>query len=82
MATLATSEWDILEMAERLLDEFHPPWVHEQIRLHISMSMGVAIYPTDGLTLDELIHRADKALYIAKENGGNQYRLERYPLTK
>jgi hypothetical protein len=26
--------------------------VHEQIRLHISMSMGVAVYPTDGLTID------------------------------
>ncbi|RIV18373.1 diguanylate cyclase [Alicyclobacillaceae bacterium I2511] len=77
VAALATDEWGVLEMAERLLDEFRHPWVHEQIHLQISVSMGLAIYPVDGGTLGEVMGKADKALYIAKENGGNQYMLVR-----
>jgi two-component system cell cycle response regulator len=38
----------------------------------ITVSMGVAGYPTDAVQVDELIHRADKRLYEAKHNGKNQ----------
>ena len=36
--------------------------------IHITMSMGIASLPSDeAITLDQLIDRADKALYFAKE---------------
>jgi diguanylate cyclase (GGDEF)-like protein len=40
--------------------------------LHITVSVGVAAYPRDGVTSADLISRADEALYSAKKNGKNQ----------
>jgi diguanylate cyclase (GGDEF)-like protein len=40
--------------------------------LHITISVGIAVYPRDGMTPAELIARADAALYFAKKNGKNQ----------
>ena len=40
--------------------------------LHITVSIGVAVYPRDGATAADLISRADTALYFAKKNGKNQ----------
>lgn len=40
--------------------------------LHITISVGVAIFPHDALTSTDLISRADSALYFAKKNGKNQ----------
>ena len=36
---------------------------------HVSASIGVSVCPTHGETVDELVERADKALYAAKEAG-------------
>lgn len=38
-------------------------------------SIGVAVYPEHGNTLEELLHAADRAVYQAKENGRNQVRM-------
>ncbi len=43
--------------------------------LHISTSIGIAIYPDDSEDIEGVIKRADMALYQAKEAGRNQYRL-------
>jgi diguanylate cyclase (GGDEF)-like protein len=40
--------------------------------LHVTISVGVAVYPADGITSADLIARADAALYFAKKNGKNQ----------
>ncbi len=41
-------------------------------RGHLTISMGIAAYPEDATSLEELIHRADEALYKAKHSGKNQ----------
>jgi two-component system cell cycle response regulator len=38
----------------------------------ITVSIGVAVLPEDGLTVDRMIGKADAALYIAKDQGRNQ----------
>lgn len=40
---------------------------------HVSVSIGVAIYDTDGANYGELYHSSDSALYQAKENGRNRF---------
>ncbi len=40
--------------------------------LHVTMSFGIAVYGTHAKQLDQLISKADKALYRAKENGRNR----------
>lgn len=41
--------------------------------IQVTVSIGIALYPADGLTVEELMSHADVALYKAKENGRNQY---------
>ena len=38
----------------------------------VTMSFGVANYPLDAVTTDDLIRCADRAMYIAKARGKNQ----------
>jgi diguanylate cyclase (GGDEF)-like protein len=44
-------------------------------KLDITVSMGVVSYPEHGQTIDELIEKVDKAMYVAKEKGRNMCQL-------
>ncbi len=39
---------------------------------HITISIGVAIYPDDALTINEIVEKADQALYVAKNSDRNK----------
>src|SRR5690606_5686133 len=43
-------------------------------RIPVTASIGISIYPTDGLDPESLIHKADSAMYLAKNAGRNRYR--------
>ncbi len=45
----------------------------ESQKTHVTCSMGVARYPIDARSYEELFMQADKALYIAREKGHNRY---------
>ncbi len=47
----------------------------EAIALNVTASIGVAIYPYDGNSLEAIIQNADSAMYAAKRNGRNQVKL-------
>ena len=49
--------------------------VHEGNNLQVAMSLGVATYPDHGQEAEELIIKADKALYVSKHNGRNRITL-------
>ena len=42
--------------------------------LHVTGSIGISVYPDDGLDAETLIKNADTAMYQAKENGRQSYR--------
>ncbi|MDQ0247765.1 diguanylate cyclase (GGDEF)-like protein/PAS domain S-box-containing protein [Bacillus fengqiuensis] len=61
------------DIAQRILDEISIPYdIHEQ-KAHVSPSIGISIYPTNGENQETLIENADKAMYFAKHNGKNNY---------
>ncbi len=41
--------------------------------LHVAVSIGISIYPDDGMDAETLIKQADTAMYHAKEEGRNRY---------
>jgi diguanylate cyclase (GGDEF)-like protein/PAS domain S-box-containing protein len=45
----------------------------EQHDLHVTASIGVSVYPDDGIDAESLIKNADTAMYQAKENGRQSY---------
>jgi diguanylate cyclase (GGDEF)-like protein/PAS domain S-box-containing protein len=57
--------------------------IKEETRIDLDLSIGVALYPEHGRTVDKLLHLADRALYIAKQ-GGDKVHIgeENYPLTE
>jgi diguanylate cyclase (GGDEF)-like protein len=57
-------------LAERLRDELSRTRVGELPQ--ITISLGVASYPTDGTDIEELIKKADAAMYAAKQAGRNK----------
>lgn len=59
----------------RLLEAVVPPFTHGDITISVSASIGVALFPRDGTTPDELMRRADTMLYQAKNAGRNRYQL-------
>ena len=42
-------------------------------KIHVTASIGVSEYPADGAEYEELMRKADKALYLAKEKGKNRH---------
>lgn len=63
-----------LAVAERIRRtvEAHPLPITDTQRIHLTLSIGVAVYPTDAESESELIQRADAALLLAKRAGRNQ----------
>jgi diguanylate cyclase (GGDEF)-like protein len=45
---------------------------HAGVSLPVTISIGVAEFPANGITRDDIVHSADKALYQAKEGGRNK----------
>jgi diguanylate cyclase (GGDEF)-like protein/PAS domain S-box-containing protein len=60
---------------EQLLLAASEPIFLGGIKLEVSVSIGVATYPQDGTDADQLIRIADQAMYVAKQEGKNRYRL-------
>ncbi len=60
--------------AQKILDVLAPPHRIEQFALQITVSIGISIYPQDGLNADDLIRNADSAMYRAKASGRNNWR--------
>jgi diguanylate cyclase (GGDEF)-like protein/PAS domain S-box-containing protein len=60
--------------AERLLAFVNHPYHIEQNWLNLTASIGIAIYPDDGLDLESLFKHADTAMYRVKQGGRHGYR--------
>lgn len=64
---------DAAFFAEKLAKQISNRYQIARHDLHVSASIGIAIYPDDGRTRHELMVNADAAMYHAKEKGRNGY---------
>ncbi len=61
-------------VADKLIEALAHPFQIDGKELHVTTSIGIAIYPQDGHQLEQLSRAADAAMYRAKEQGRNAYR--------
>jgi diguanylate cyclase (GGDEF)-like protein len=65
------SHADALSVAEKIKSKLNESFEISENHINISASLGVAIYPDDGVDERELYQRADTAMYRAKQQGKN-----------
>jgi len=68
-----TSAEDIAKAAQRIIEALRPAFLLAGHELYISSSIGIAIYPYDGIDAQTLLKNADAALYRVKERGRNAF---------
>lgn len=67
--------------AEKILEELKPAHLVGKYPLHISTSIGISVYPNDGLDAETLIKNADTAMYFAKQKGRNNFQFFKNAMT-
>jgi EAL domain-containing protein (putative c-di-GMP-specific phosphodiesterase class I) len=68
----STTEAEALVL--RCASEIAQPHLVASLELHVSPSIGIARFPQDGSTAEQLLSRADEAMYCAKRSGRNAVR--------
>mgnify|MGYP001029416852 CR=1 FL=1 len=61
--------------AQKVLDAFALPILMEGHQLHVTTSVGISVFPEDGLNAEMLLKTSDAALYVAKDKGRNCFQL-------
>jgi diguanylate cyclase (GGDEF)-like protein/PAS domain S-box-containing protein len=64
-----------IRVAQRINKALSTSMIVKGETMNLSASIGISSYPKDGKTPDELIKKADKAMYFAKHNGKNNFQL-------
>ncbi|RMF13100.1 MAG: EAL domain-containing protein [Gammaproteobacteria bacterium] len=66
-----SNSFDALLLAERLRNTLQQPFRLAEQDVHLTTSIGIALYPTDGKSAETLMRKADMAMYDAKSKGRN-----------
>ena len=74
LVELVKSKNNIENLCEALLETISKEFIINSRPQYVSSSIGIALYPQDGITPDSLLSNADMAMYDAKNNGKNAYR--------
>lgn len=62
-------------VARRIIEALRQPFTIEDNILHLSTSIGIALFPDHGDNAEGLLRRADEAMYLAKAGGKDRYAL-------
>nr|WP_203565644.1 EAL domain-containing protein [Alteromonas hispanica] len=63
----------VTHCAQNVLDTLSRPFIINKQEFVLGASIGIAFFPDDGLSPQEMLKNADTAMYFAKNNGGNSY---------
>ncbi|WP_444995904.1 EAL domain-containing protein [Aliikangiella sp. IMCC44359] len=65
---------DISHIANKLSEAINQPFNIDNLKLYVGTSIGIAMYPDDGINTSSLCKNADTAMYRAKESSANDYK--------
>lgn len=66
---------EAIHTASRIIDALTKSFFLNNHEVFITTSIGISLYPLDGTDMETLLRNADKAMYVAKAGGRNQYEL-------
>ncbi|SNS97344.1 cyclic di-GMP phosphodiesterase Gmr [Noviherbaspirillum humi] len=69
------SQAEVEAVAQRILDRMKVPFQLHPAEIYSSCSIGIAMYPAHGGSMEELVRSADMAMYAAKDGGRHTYRV-------
>jgi len=70
-----------VDVARKIFSSLNEPFLIKDNKICINTSIGIALYPDDGEEGEVLIRSADKAMYVAKKEGPNNYHWAEFKLT-
>ena len=66
---------EAIQVVQKIIDRFHKPFLIDTHQLVVTTSIGIAVYPKDGMDEEILMKNADIAMYQAKQAGRARYQL-------
>lgn len=64
---------DAAVVAQKIMAQFNEPFRVDKGEIFVTASIGITLYPDDGIELDALLKNADVAMYRAKDDGRNTF---------
>ncbi len=64
---------DVAKVAKKILEKLSMKFNKNGLEYHVTASIGISLFPTDGTEAKELVKNADIAMYRAKKQGKNTY---------
>ncbi len=68
-----SNEFDIISQLDGIYTELAKPFDFDEKSIHLSASIGISLYPNDGMTESKLVQSADTAMFEAKKSGRSNY---------
>ncbi|MDJ0904158.1 MAG: EAL domain-containing protein [Xenococcus sp. MO_188.B8] len=64
----------VSHVSQTILDIFNQPFLIDEQEVLLTASIGICLYPLDGIEIDLLVDKAQKAMKFVSQQGGNQYK--------
>ncbi len=72
---------DAKTVAEKVVNAIKGPFYVNEHELHVTVSIGISVYPDDGDDAETLIKHSDVAMYYTKEQGKNNFHRYKYNMS-
>lgn len=76
-----TDTEDVRLVAQRICTAITNSFEIEDVKMIVTISMGISIYPFDGRDSENLLRNVDKAIEIAQQQNGNSFHFNTDPIT-
>ena len=77
-----TDDYSPIHVAQKVIDSFKHPFDLDETSILIGVSIGISVFPNDGMTHQALFKSADTAMFNAKHNGKNRFSLYSEDMTE